>query len=180
MPKRTLFKVAGLVLAMAIGIIATPSSAVSAIGGTISTNYYDIQTCNMPGQKAWITFDDGGTRTQARSILKVLKEKNVKGVFFATGEWARANPGIMRRIVRDGHYLGNHSSTHQDFSNLSNRQIRQEIAGGVQGTSSPMLLRPPYGSGAFDPRVQSSSYWYGLPDVLLDSRHARLGRGQRR
>ena len=126
----------------------------------------------MPGQKVWITFDDAGTPQQVKSILKVLRERNVRAIFFPVGYFAQFNPKLMAKITRQGHYLGNHTYNHEDLSRLSNKRIRSEIERGAQGTTSPMLLRPPYGAGASDPRVQSvaSSMGYQMCFWTVDTR----------
>jgi len=171
-PKRALFKVVGLVMAMALGLIAMPSSATVLPTGSISTSYKKIVSCNMPGKKVWITFDDAGTPSQVKGILKVLRERNVRAIFFPVGYFAQNNPRLMAKITRQGHYLGNHSYSHEDFTRLSDKRMRLEIERGAQGTTSPMLLRPPYGAGAFDPRVQSvaGSMGYQICFWTVDTR----------
>jgi peptidoglycan/xylan/chitin deacetylase (PgdA/CDA1 family) len=172
-PKRTLFKAIVLVLVAAIGLFAVPSSSAQQTPvREISTSYKKIVSCNMPGKEVWITFDDAGTPSQVKGILRVLRERNVRAIFFPVGYFAQNNPRLIAKITRQGHYLGNHSYSHMDFTQLSNNSIRSEIERGAQGTTSPMLLRPPYGAGTFEPRVQSvaSSLGYQMCFWTVDTR----------
>lgn len=103
----------------------------------------------------YLTFDDGPSDNTAR-ILDILKEHNLKGVFFVEGR--RFEPKylpVLNRIVREGHQLGLHSITHdkhllyqqvdahQHFLKemLDVQKLIQETTG-----ESPILYRPPYGS----------------------------------
>jgi peptidoglycan/xylan/chitin deacetylase (PgdA/CDA1 family) len=95
----------------------------------------------------WLSFDDG---LDAR-VLTILAEHGVRAMFFMHGNFARAYPGEMQKIYDAGHIVGNHSSTHQRLTTLSDAQVLAEIDGGVRGTQTPPLLRPPYGS--YDQRV---------------------------
>ena len=63
----------------------------------------------------YLTFDEGYEYGLTLNILDTLKAKNVKATFFVTLSYAKANPQIVRRIIDDGHTLGNHSSTHPSF-----------------------------------------------------------------
>jgi len=177
--KRTFKLVAGLVLALVLGLVAfvlaaTPSSAVQQgpADREISTSYKKIDSCNQPGQDVQITFDDAGTPQQVRGILRVLRKQNVRAMFFPGGYFAQFNPGLIGKITRQGHLLGNHTYGHEDLTRLSNNRIRSEITRGVQGTTSPMLLRAPYGAGSFDPRIQriAGSMGYQLCDWTVDTR----------
>ena len=62
-----------------------------------------------PGRRAYLTFDDGPTENTAL-VLDALKAQKVKATFFVNGrpEWA----SLYRRIVQEGHHLGNHTYTH--------------------------------------------------------------------
>lgn len=67
----------------------------------------------------FLTFDEGYEYPEANSptgntakILDILKEKNVKAVFFITLPYAKSNPDLVRRMIDEGHIVGNHSVTH--------------------------------------------------------------------
>lgn len=101
-----------------------------------------------PGEVA-ISFDDGPDPTWSPKILDILKEKNVKGTFMLIGSQAQENVGIMQRMVREGHEIGNHTYTHPDISEIPPRQVQLELnlterlfvsKLGIQ----PLYFRPPY------------------------------------
>lgn len=129
---------------------AVPSGAVAVTAATRQS----ITRCYGTSPAVWLTFDDGGTDAQITRILDILAANRVRGMFFPTGQWAAAHPAAMTRMVRDGHVVGNHTSSHQDLTTLSDASAGQEIDGGPRGNAVPVsLLRPPYGAGAFTQRV---------------------------
>ena len=65
-----------------------------------------------------LTFDDGHDPEFTEAILEILKQKQVKATFFVIGENARQNPSLLRRMITEGHEIGNHGYTH-DYSQLS-------------------------------------------------------------
>ena len=79
-----------------------------------------------------LTFDDGPGKGTAQ-ILDALKRYNIKATFFALGQQMKANPELTRRIVREGHVLGNHSYTHPDLRQgkyeLQPELLMQELLG---------------------------------------------------
>lgn len=104
-----------------------------------------------------LTFDAGSGNTYSPAILDQLKALNVKTTIFVTGEWAQANPELMRRIIADGHELGNHSYSHVDFTTITDGAMLQEmqrtdeLAVQITGKSTKPWFRPP--SGARNARV---------------------------
>ena len=80
-----------------------------------------------PGLAA-LTFDDGPDATWTPQILDILKQKHVPATFFVVGENAVAEPGILKRIVDEGHEIGNHSYTHPNLAAESADTARLEIA----------------------------------------------------
>jgi peptidoglycan-N-acetylglucosamine deacetylase len=101
-----------------------------------------------PGEVA-LSFDDGPDPAWTPKILDILKEKKVKGTFMLIGEEAQENVGLMQRLVREGHEIGNHTYTHPNISEISQRQLQLELnlterlfasKLGIQ----PLYFRPPY------------------------------------
>ncbi len=77
----------------------------------------------------YLTFDNGYEYNNLTiNILDTLKTKNVKAAFFITLSYAKQNPQIVRRMIDDGHIVGNHSATHPSFPSLTRTQMAQEIA----------------------------------------------------
>ena len=60
----------------------------------------------------YLTFDEGYEYGFSGEILDVLKEKNVKAVFFVTLPYAHDNPELVKRMIDEGHIVGNHTTTH--------------------------------------------------------------------
>ena len=111
---------------------------------TYTISYYGYH----PNEVA-LSFDDGPDPKWTPRILDVLKEKNVKGTFLIIGEEALASIGLLRRELREGNELGNHTYTHPDISEVSPSRLEFEVKLterlfasklGVQ----PLYFRPPY------------------------------------
>ncbi|HEX3471567.1 MAG TPA: glycosyltransferase [Silvibacterium sp.] len=110
---------------------------------------YVIQQYGYQPNKLALTFDDGPDPTWTPKILDVLKQYNVKATFMVIGEQAQDNAGLLKRYVKEGHEIGNHTYTHPDISEISDRQIEWQLnlterlfasRLGVQ----PLYFRPPY------------------------------------
>ncbi len=109
-----------------------------------------------------LTFDDGPTSQGLQKLLPILRERGVKATFFVIGSELAKAPELGRRIVEEGHELGNHSYTHQRMIFRSRSFIEQEIERTDQlirsaGFRGPIPFRPPYGKKLFElPRYLSS------------------------
>ncbi len=98
-----------------------------------------------------MTFDDGPSKEYTGMLLDELKKRHMKATFFMVGQNVADNPDLVKRMVAEGHEVGNHSWTHPAFAKMSDAAVRNEIqktqdaivaACGVK----PTLMRPPYGS----------------------------------
>ena len=85
-------------------------------------------------------------------ILDVLKKHKVKAAFFLVGNFIKTSPELVRRIVSEGHTVGNHTMTHPDMSAISDEDsFRKEITEleklykDVTGQSMKKYYRPPQG-----------------------------------
>jgi cellulose synthase/poly-beta-1,6-N-acetylglucosamine synthase-like glycosyltransferase/peptidoglycan/xylan/chitin deacetylase (PgdA/CDA1 family)/spore germination protein YaaH len=111
---------------------------------TYRLDYYGYH----PGEVA-LSFDDGPDPTWTPKILDILKKKNAKGTFMLIGEEAQENVGVMQRIVREGHEIGNHTYSHPDISEITPRQVQLELNLTERLFASklglePLYFRPPY------------------------------------
>jgi len=97
-----------------------------------------------------LTFDDGPSPVSTPLILDLLARHNLQATFFVIGEKAAQYPGLIGRILAEGHTIGNHSWNHDSFLMLrSERKLRQDIHRtqeilkkfGIQ----PLVFRPPVG-----------------------------------
>lgn len=109
----------------------------------------------FPGQVA-LTFDDGPSARTTPTILDILREHGATATFFALGERVSAEPALARRVVDEGHRLGNHTWDHPDLGRISaaeaEAQLRRadEAITRAVGAQPVRLFRPPYGSPWFD------------------------------
>jgi len=110
---------------------------------------YTVEQYGYHPNEVALTFDDGPDPTWTPKILNILKQKNVVATFMVIGEEAQDNLGLLKRYYRDGQEIGNHTWTHPDISEISNRQLALELnlterlfaaELGVQ----PLYFRPPY------------------------------------
>ncbi len=91
-----------------------------------------IAPLNTDGQKKiYLTFDMGWeyNKSYTVKILDTLKEKNVKAVFFVTKDYAKKSADMVRRMIDEGHIVGNHSVSHPQMANVSVERMAQEIMG---------------------------------------------------
>ncbi len=75
-----------------------------------------------------LTFDQGYENGYTDEILDVLAEKNVTAIFFLTGDYAKSEPELVRRMIAEGHMLGNHGMTHASLPTLEKAAAEEEIA----------------------------------------------------
>lgn len=121
-----------------------------------------IERCGNTTDEVWLTFDDGFLRRATMdSMVETLRDKGVRGRFFATGGWARANPSMVAGLRAAGHLVENHTLSHEPLSSQSEQSLRAQIAGGP-AADPPRLLRPGYGAGAFASRVVAAAADQGL------------------
>jgi peptidoglycan-N-acetylglucosamine deacetylase len=96
-----------------------------------------------------ITFDDGPNEPYTSQILDILKENEVPATFFLIGENAELYPDTARRILAEGHAIGNHSYSHDPNHALNDYKSQDIVKAenaiyGVTGVR-PHLYRPPNG-----------------------------------
>ncbi len=88
----------------------------------------DAVTYDTSGEKVlYLTFDCGYENGYTAKILDTLKEKNVKAAFFCTLSHIKAEPGLMKRFIDEGHIIGNHSATHPSFPEISRNEMAKEV-----------------------------------------------------
>ena len=96
-----------------------------------------------------ITFDDGPDPRWTPKVLDILKAANVKATFFVVGVNAERYPALVRRIVNEGHEIGNHTYYHPNLALCWPEHIRLELNATqllletITGRATT-LFRPPY------------------------------------
>ncbi len=81
----------------------------------------------MDDDKIYLTFDEGYENGYTEKILDVLKEKNVKAVFFVTLPYAKDEPELVQRMIDEGHIVGNHSTAHLSFPSMTLEEAYEDI-----------------------------------------------------
>lgn len=99
----------------------------------------------------YITFDAGYENGYTPAILDALKKHNAKATFFIVGNYISTSPDLVKRMIAEGHIVGNHSFNHPDMSQMNEEQFSKELgeleALYEQTTGEPMkkFYRPPQG-----------------------------------
>lgn len=126
-----------------------------------------------PNQKMIaLTFDDGPGRYTER-VLNVLRQYRAHGTFFVLGQQVGGRADIVKRMVDEGHEIGNHSWDHALLPPLSHDQLQREINETQQavknatGGYTPVLMRPPY--GALSPGVVEYLHSQGLTEAMWNA-----------
>jgi cellulose synthase/poly-beta-1,6-N-acetylglucosamine synthase-like glycosyltransferase/peptidoglycan/xylan/chitin deacetylase (PgdA/CDA1 family)/spore germination protein YaaH len=110
---------------------------------------YTVQYIGYHPNEVALSFDDGPDPKWTPRILDILKKKDAKATFMMIGAEAQENIGLMQRVVREGHEVGNHTFFHPDISEIDTNRLDLEVKLterlfasklGVQ----PLYFRPPY------------------------------------
>lgn len=88
---------------------------------------YDAYAISNDEKRIIITFDQGYENGYTEKILDTLKEKNVKAIFFLTGDYAKKETALVKRMIEEGHVLGNHGMRHASLPTLSKKEAEEEI-----------------------------------------------------
>ncbi len=107
---------------------------------------YSGCTWQMPDQEKniYLTFDDGPHPDATPFVLDELKKHNAKATFFCIGKNVLEQPAIYKRIISDGHAVGNHTFNHLNGWKTDDEMYLQNIAEAKKYIDS-VLFRPPYG-----------------------------------
>ena len=100
----------------------------------------------------YLTFDNGYENGYTNQILDVLKKHQAPATFFVTGHYLKTAPELVKRMVKEGHIVGNHSWSHPDMTVLTDGAIKSELlrvkeeTERLTGQKTMNYLRPPRGS----------------------------------
>jgi peptidoglycan-N-acetylglucosamine deacetylase len=138
-------------------------------------------------KKVVLTFDDGPNRAYTPQVLKILEKYDIQATFFVVGVNANVNQDLVRRIMKEGHTIGNHTYTHPNITNISDSQftleldMTQRILEALTGRSS-LLFRPPYLEDVepntpeqVAPLVKTNEDGYYTVGMQIDSRDWKRG-----
>ena len=100
----------------------------------------------------YLTFDAGYENGCTAKILDVLQKHQVKAAFFLVGNYIEKNEDLVRRMVKEGHIVGNHTMHHYDMSKLSDKAAFSKELTDLEtlyktatGMDMPKFYRPPQG-----------------------------------
>ncbi|HSS21886.1 MAG TPA: glycosyltransferase [Pyrinomonadaceae bacterium] len=146
---------------------------------SIPSSYVIQRSGDHPGLIA-LTFDDGPDPQWTPAILDILKREQVPATFFVIGKNGQAYPDLLRRLVNEGHEIGNHTFTHPNLGeipvsltdlelNATQRLIESETG------RSTVLFRPPYFGDAeadkpqdVEPAFQAQRLGYLMVGLRID------------
>ena len=74
----------------------------------------------------YFTFDNGYENGYTESILDTLKKHDIQATFFLTGHYVDSASDLVKRMVKDGHIIGNHSDGHPNMAKLSEQELIKE------------------------------------------------------
>jgi peptidoglycan/xylan/chitin deacetylase (PgdA/CDA1 family) len=153
--------------------IVTGLAAVAlAAAGTLTVGSGPAQAAPAAACTGYValTFDDGPSGSTS-ALLGALKQNGLRATMFNQGQYAAANPSLVKAQVDAGMWVANHSYTHPHLTQLSQAQIDSEIGRTQQaianaGGGTPKLFRPPYGET--NATVKAVAAKYGLTEVIWD------------
>jgi peptidoglycan/xylan/chitin deacetylase (PgdA/CDA1 family) len=96
------------------------------------------------GKTLYLSFDDGPHPVATPFVLDELGKYGAKGTFFCIGKNVEAHPEIYRRILMEGHRVGNHTQDHLNGWKVDDRRYLQNVVAAARRIDSD-LFRPPYG-----------------------------------
>lgn len=113
---------------------------------------FSNQVWSIPNSKnnIYLTFDDGPTPEITEWVLELLKQNEIKATFFCIGKNIKQNPDLFKKLLQEGHVVGNHTFNHVNGWNTSTENYLKnavECEGEISklSTVKKLLFRPPYG-----------------------------------
>ena len=115
--------------------------------------YDAVYLGNADEKVLYLTFDAGYENGCTEKILDILKKHNVPAAFFLVGNYMEKNADLVRRMVTEGHIVGNHTMHHPDMSKLREEadfakelQELEALFLDITGKQLPKYYRPPQGT----------------------------------
>ena len=106
---------------------------------------------NLNKKVIYITFDAGYENGNTEPILDALKKHNAPAAFFVVGPYIEHNPEIVKRMVEEGHVVGNHTYNHPDMTKKNQQEFMEQLVKtsnrykNIIGADMPLFYRPPEG-----------------------------------
>ena len=89
--------------------------------------YGGVYVGNTEKKEVFITFDEGYEAGYTSKILDVLKQNSANAVFFITGHYLKQNEALVRRMVDEGHVVGNHTDKHPSLPEVDDQRVKDEV-----------------------------------------------------
>ena len=151
----------------------------------IFSNYtWDVSNT---GKTVYLTFDDGPIPVVTEWVLGELKKHNFKATFFSIGDNITKHPEIFKKVVSEGHSIGNHTFNHLNGWNTSTEdyvenvaRCEEAISKNINQTLKSRLFRPPYGKikTAQSKVIQKLGYKIIMWDVLSADFDTKISKEQ--
>jgi len=125
-----------------------------------------------PAGQVLLTIDDGPHPVYTPLVLDILRNNNIKAIFFVVGREVERYPDLLAEINRQGHIIGVHTYTHLDITRLTDDDLLEEIALTEQIITQitgqkPIYFRPP--RGKYSPRALETVDKAGLVTLMWDA-----------
>ena len=157
------------------GLAVTAAVAAAATAGYQSmapeAQWYGGTFTGLPrgSKKIALTFDDGPNDPCTMQLLEVLAKHGVRATFFMMGSYVARRPDIAREVVKAGHAVGNHTSTHPLLTFKSAAEIKVQLQNCERTLENAVgahskLFRPPFGGRR--PAVLRIARSLGLDPVM--------------
>ncbi|GGV89430.1 polysaccharide deacetylase family protein [Streptomyces massasporeus] len=152
----------------ALTVLAATAAAALTVTATTTSAAAPARAAACGAGYVGLTFDDGPSGTTTK-LLDALRQNGLRATMFNQGQYAAANPSLVRAQVAAGMWVANHSYTHPHLTRLGQAQIDSEISRTQQaiataGGGTPKLFRPPYGET--NATVKSVAARYGLTEII--------------
>lgn len=135
-----------------LGFGAEGSQPTGNLSAAELAKYNAYYVADASEKKIYLTFDCGYENGNTEAILDALKKHNVSATFFVVGHYLESAPDLVKRMVEEGHTVGNHTYHHPDMSSISSLEKFKDEMDGVttlykEITGQDMLpyYRPPQG-----------------------------------
>ena len=93
----------------------------------ILEKYEGICMGNASKPYVYLTFDEGYEAGYTEKLLEVLKKNEVSATFFITAHYVNTQPELVKKMIDNGHIIGNHTVNHKSMPDLTDEQIKSEV-----------------------------------------------------
>ena len=97
------------------------------VNKAILDEYNGIYMGGIDSKSVYLTFDAGYEAGYTEKILEVLKQNDVRATFFLTAHYINTSPDLVKRMIDEGHIIGNHTVNHKSMPDIENEAIKKEV-----------------------------------------------------